>query len=518
MPPATIFARVQPKSIKISEKYFYEADAINQFMRTKQENNQPKDAEGSLEITVPYDGEKHVTRQTLDDIQRQSAAVWHESDATVRIGYLSFASYGRADLEGKANFPLEHDSLPVDLPIKGPDLPLITDKGQAEELLHDRYRWQLKQTYTPKPPPSPPVKLTIQSYDEAQADESHRRLTNFLDKSERAKRDPKSKAPTAAEQQWIVEALTQQENLQQELTFDFHITLQLANNLAKEDKSNLPKLDRIAIRWPVAVAADQVVLELGEKKPGGPEESSPQVFYVHAKEGPGTLEWRNVGLQLPKDKDLPEKGPYTYTFPNMRLRVKQPGELYQVSTLQGTLEVKLPKFALSGLQVQFFDVRGQKSEPQPETQSQITVDFTIGLKDYAAGKALTLYQQFQFEGIRLDRSRAADIQALFAELGLTTRVAELNDLPGAHYYLIQGEKAQGLGSLTLWILGEGLPAYTHRTTVLPNGQTYNTGIRLGHTKLYLRGHTVGDTTSLLAIMNCVQQRLNALFHYVKAID
>jgi hypothetical protein len=53
---------------------------------------------------------------------------------------------------------------------------------------------------------------------------------------------------------------------------------------------------------------------------------------------------------------------------------------------------------------------------------------------------------------------------------------------------------------------------------MPGGQIYNTRVFQGHTKLYLRGYTVGDKTALLEIMNGVQQRLKTIFQYVKALD
>lgn len=518
MPPTNIFARIQPKSVKVTEKYYYVADSLNHFMRVKQEQDKPKEPEGSLEVSIPYDGEKFFTPQALTDIHRQFRRIWRRATATARIGFLGFANYGRSGLEGKSDFPLEHDALPLDVPIKGPDLPAITHSRQADKLLRGYHQWYMKQTYTPKAPPAPPVKLSTQSYDEASADEFDQRLSRFFDKIDAANRGEKSKAPTSLEKQRLITFMTQQEDLQSTFSFAFQVNLQLQHNIAQKDEKNLPKIESLTLHWPVPVAAEQVALDIGRKKAEGSEAKLPQVYYVPDAEQPSVLEWRDITLNLPGKGDLPEKGPYTYKSPTMRLQVKQPGELYKVADLNGTVEIKIPQYALSGLHVQFFDATGQQSGLQTEMQSQVFVDFTIGLQGYADGKAFIPYQQLQFEGLTLDRSRVTDIQMLLTNLGLISRAAEVTGLPGPTYYLIRGEQARGLGEIKLWILGEGTPAYTHRTTVLPGGQSYSTSARIGHTKFYLRGQTIGNSSALLELMNKVHQNLKTLFHHLKAID
>src|SRR5262245_9472020 len=122
MAETKIFARITPKSVKISEEYFYDAEF------TKHEHIHPhrspdKIPKGKLEITIPYDGEKYFTAEARKQIERQRPKVWRQAAAVARVGYLALTNYGNTTLKDILALEIENDTVALDLPLCHEKLP-----------------------------------------------------------------------------------------------------------------------------------------------------------------------------------------------------------------------------------------------------------------------------------------------------------------------------------------------------------------------------------------------------------
>ncbi|MCB0064611.1 MAG: hypothetical protein KDE19_20955, partial [Caldilineaceae bacterium] len=155
MMKAPIFARVRPKSIKLTEKYNFsiEIDSINDNVECSEEA-----PEGCLEIHIPYDGVEFVNQQTFKDVKRQAPKRLQDEQAEIRIGYLGFSHYECTDILDNLKVN-STDVLPLDIPIKSKKL---ADQQNGGNHFACRFRHE----YTPQWPEMVPLYLTINVLEE----------------------------------------------------------------------------------------------------------------------------------------------------------------------------------------------------------------------------------------------------------------------------------------------------------------------------------------------------------------
>jgi hypothetical protein len=202
MAAPTIFARVTPKSIKISETYIYEA-TFSRTCTVQGSQQESPNVRGELVVTVPYDGARFFTKSSLEDIQRQlpkglalfwlkirqrlyqaffltASAQTEPAEANRRflrvrkvferllkpipathalIGHLGFSAYHKTDLAKVLRVTLNDDTFPLAIPFSD-------DRWtKLDDLLTTAFEATLTQPYTPRPAPSP-LRLTFQLHDE----------------------------------------------------------------------------------------------------------------------------------------------------------------------------------------------------------------------------------------------------------------------------------------------------------------------------------------------------------------
>ncbi len=497
MTESTIFARIFPKSIKIFERYHYQAEiGYTQHMEEKADGDEK--TQGRLEIIIPYDGEKYFTTQAAADIQRQSAKIARNEEVNVRIGYLSFAKYKGTGLESNPELQITGDIAPVDLQRHEHQLPNLINLSGNPNSCRIRY------TYQPKSPDNIPVKFKVAIADE-NVFEAPATVWDLLD----------GRPLTEAEHQRIderVKGLVQQERLSTDLIFDLQATLKLPDGIGVENDETPPKISRVSIQWPVAVSHNHINLRLMDK-----DQSKIRIVYNPEQR---VIEWRDIPFVSPKKKSL-STGLYFYKTPKMRLTIDQPGELYQMPALEGKLELEILR-AFSGLQVKYFSATGQNIDTEQvpvESKTQITVNFNLSLSDSFDHKTLTPYQQLHFEGVVLDEMRIADIENILEHYGFMARALKLNGRSGSlKRYLVVGCQKQTMEQSWIWLLVEGKSSQTMRQKRMPGDHVYSSYMETGQLTIHMRGQLHGDMLSLSNLMSDVQNRLKEQFHYLSIVD
>lgn len=513
MSESTVFARVFPKSIKVTEKYNYRADLTGTFHveEIPAEADKPN---GAIEILIPYDGEKYFSNQSIGDIKRQNAQLLKQNEALIRFGYLSFAEYDGLHLEDNLGLKLQHHVASLDLPVRDQTLKTM------DQLTGHFYAGKIKYTYQPKLPDIPPIKIRATLSDES----SLTKLEGVWDLL--------AKPQLTSEQEKKVEeaarSLAQQEGFKRGLVLDLQPILKLPDSVGRANDENPPKLTRLTLQWPVTVSPNHATLTLIDKQK---VEASKTVLY-HPEQR--VIEWRDVPFQSPKQQSA-RTGFFLYKVPLMRLALEQPGELYPQTVdseqheaggpptmLKGRVEIKIPR-TFSGLQIEFFDATGKKTDPKKEApiefQSQITVDFTLALENLFERRIHSPYQQLYFEGVVLDEMRLNDVEMVLAHHGFETRTRSFTGQRSKNRrYLVAAYRRRELEDIRLWLLLDGKGSQTVRYKTIPGDHMYTTALETGHMTIHMRGEVVGERGYLLDLMSEVHKTLKEQFHYMSVVE
>lgn len=500
MPSAPIFARIQPKSIKLTEKYKYLVQ-----VSANQQASKVGEPSGKIEMMTPYDGKKHVTTQTIDDIKRQDWRAWAHETTNARIGYVSFANHEQTNLKQALNWNL-YNVVPIEIPIKNKDL------QTSDILLENGYACRTTHEYQPQWPNVNPINIDVKLYDE----DIQKELS--MDMSKSIKGNEVQFNFSKEEMDKIARLLMQQDSFQRSLMIRFELVLPLpfALGQAKEQEKKpeqkkipatdqkAPQIERLAIEWPASLSHDLVTLTIDGKEQ--------RVIYESEQ---GVITWKDISFSVPDSKsegtDL-----YPYRAPIMLLSIDQPGDLYEKKMLKGEIKIKIP-CALSGVEMGYFSANGAKSEVAVEHSTEITVDLELLLADCFERRIFSPYQQLQFEGVIAEEMRVHDIEYILRDLGFAVGATRIKNT-ARPTFLVIGLKQRELEDLRLWILMEGKPSKTMRERKIPGNQMFKTELEVGHTVLYIRGVLNGDSTKLVEIINTIQNKLREQFCHVSTTN
>ncbi|MEZ4864807.1 MAG: hypothetical protein R3C14_26075 [Caldilineaceae bacterium] len=513
MTQSLIFARAQPKSIKLTEKYTYyiEVDPINDLVDLGDENPQ-----GHLEISIPYDMEILVTSQTFQDIKRQAPLFIKQGNVDIRIGYLGFSDYESSDITNDLDLN-SSDILPLDISINIEELEDVHRSGQL-------FPCQFIHEYTPEWPDAIPVQLRVDVLDEA--DISNKR-EHWLDRLEQWKHNQETASNI---EKWLAEYT----HFNRVLIFYFKFALSIpyrlnsqkiqalpeddstisndkklskdanesSNGKERELDENIPRIARLALQWPIEISHRAAILHVEGKTK----------YRIYDPEK-GAVEWHDIGFISPLSIS-PGTELYDYVTPTVRLDVIQPGELYHKEHVEGEIEVKIP-CALSGVEINYFNTFGKKQPEVLEYQTTLLIKFKLFLKSSFDQKRYIPNQQLEFEGVVLNELRVIDINNVLMDIGFKSKAIKIVK---NEFYFITGEKGDSPEQIKLWIIVKGKLTQTTRERTIPGEHTFKTILETGHMTLNMYGRIKGNPKSLLESMNLIHNRLKEQFYHISTID
>jgi|GEM_PF-6875575 len=415
MADSTIYARVQPQTIKVTEKYNFEIN-ISSNPETK-----PLDVPtGEIEVIIPYNGDNHFTELAIADIKQQRPNIWKkESNWAARIGYLAFSHHNDIKPTERTNLNLSERALPIDVPICGQGL------VSEHDLVDTRYQCVVSESYTPPDLPIiNPIDVQINIFDEESivtndefitvyeqdnnipTKELFEVLKEFFKKdSNFLVNNPDLTKEDIAEE--LANIIPKQDILQDNLYLDLIVELSLPQHI----KIDSPMLTRMAIEWPVTILDRSMILKIGTTST-----LDKSVIYIPEQ---GVIEWQNVELQQSTENSS-GSNLVKYNTKNMRLLIEHPGELYNKEELKGKVEIKIPQ-VLAWAGIDYFEANGQEGQIDIKQETIMTAELKLNLAYCFSRKMYYPYQHLQFEGVILDDMRIIDITTILKNMGFETK-------------------------------------------------------------------------------------------------
>jgi hypothetical protein len=234
------------------------------------------------------------------------------------------------------------------------------------------------------------------------------------------------------------------------------------------------------------------------------------------------LEW----VDIDKEK-LPQTSHDAFETA-LTVKIMHPIELYQRGYVKGQIRVQFDKQIWSGLDVEYFDATGQRrpygSECRPKIEKSTTavIDLDITLNAIFERRPFYPHRRLEFEGVKPDPDRLADIKSLLAELGLEDIYAQ----PFFHFsYPVTFEEATSIGgivitgnnhkrNLKVQLKVEGSPKTISRQR--KNGKRIDRmQIPTGQLQITLAGESKGESPlELSMLLNQIQHLLKERFSFV----
>jgi hypothetical protein len=514
-----LFARGRPRLVRLEERYrCRQTVAPNSTI----EWDQTARATGTVEILTPYDGDKHLTRDAVADIERRLGqhpeADGAAPDSTAPdgagpgagpaglteavIGHLVLVGHQDTDLAEMLGLDGRFGAHEIRVPVSGPDVP--DRDALADGLLEHSFAVD----YAPLPgtPKLIPIRLEVGMTDP----DSANRRTDLL---KAFRTDDKTKL--AADADAIKSFVTFKPHLQ--LT----ITARLTLPPGPDDVA--PVLRRVGVSLPGALSLSRSSLRL---LVGGKDPEEVQYDAVRNE-----LAWFDVPI---RDDDQPDDGeddeearwpgdrpsrPRRRMSVEMAVRFEQPGELYAQDKLVVTVDAEVPGELLSGTQARLFDARGyrhRKDDPL-KVRSVVTTTCEVDLGHTFRRRPVTPYQSFHFDEVVPGRLRVADILAVLADQRFVTKDWELasgQEKGQMARHVIVATREDGPDVIELFIVVEGQRQNTRREIRSPDS-SHRTKFISGDLWLYVYGEAPRDARTVVHEINKLQRSLRERFRQLR---
>lgn len=485
-----VFARARPLHVTLEERYEYQQTIARH--ATVESVGAPS---GQVQVTVPYDGHEHFSRDALADVRGQlSGQDGAQVDAV--IGHLVLIDHEDTDLAEVLAIGGRFGAHPLEVPVR---LPGLHDEAL---LCADRYVHETRTSYHPRPglPELAALRLTVELSDpdnieSASSPELWRAML----------RDESTRDTVADSVKGVIGF---QPYLQLGITA--RITLP-ALDVETPPEQSVPIVRRVSVRLPSALSLSPSSLQLEVRNLTHP---------MQYDNGISDLQWFDVSttVEVPRQVHAPRR----YTSPPMVLRFQQPGELFSAPTIEITAEVEVPDVLLSGTQARLFDARGFGSfgENDPlAVRSVISTKCVVSLDHSFAERIVSPFQSFHFDEVVPDRLRIADVHAVLADLRFGIPLSEqLNDSTAKRRlrHIIVADREDGPDLLTLHILVEGRRQTTQRDARTAGGHRHRSKFKSGDMTMFVRGQVRGDARVAVHEINALQLALRERFDRLRA--
>ena len=471
-PTGAAFARASADEVTLTEEYRYHQEISHNDRR----GNGDVPPAGTIRVTVPYDGHKHFTRTAVADVSSR-----HLRPATAVIGHLSFADHHKTDLGEVLDLSEGYGSMPIEVPIAEFD-----ETG----LVNDDRTCVIEHEYRPAEDAVRvlPVSVLVDLVDPDGA--------NLHEALRRAVDDP----ITQVEQ--VADELTKYVSFRSYLLLSVQVVLHLPNR--RYIRGLHPEVSLVSLRWPTITSLSEVTLQNGRGE------------QLTLKYNPSSrsLEWADVPMELVDGHGAGDTA--EFRSEERYLLIRQPGELYQQSAIDGTVCVEVNGYLLSGLRARRFDALGAQAG-QPRLVSRITTDLHLVLDDAFARREMLPCQHLHFDEVIPDNMRIADIRAVLETKGFQVQDwASRQGDGGWHRRLLRASRQAGPDTMWLWLLVDGRRFETTREKQQPGGQTFTSTFESGELKVFMCGALPGTSRDLTLVMNALHLTLRERFERLKA--
>jgi hypothetical protein len=459
-----LYARAALESAKIEERYFYKQE-ISQNPHGSMSRRQ----KGKIELTLPHDGYRYLTRQAYADITRLYNP--KEGDARAIAGYLALTGYGQTNLGSLLDLGGTYGSIPLKVLVPA-------TSGLRDYLTADRISSVFNWEYVPRT--------------------DHFKVRPVTVDIELA--DPDSSGISARQgEEGMVEEIKQQVAFRTELLLRMTVRLHAPGTSTGAIPAEVTK---VTVNWPTITSLRS--LRLTVNREDHPVRYNPE---------DGCLEWSKVSMT--PSSDAPAGDRQTYTSDVMELSIPEPGELYQESNLKGSVEVKVGRL-LSGMEARLYSATGFiRRRPKLELDTYISTDFNLILDDAFDQRQLTSYQHLHFDEVIPSEIRISDIRIALANCGF--RVMDLRPESGIEgRWWLHAEKFEGPDRMLLVLYVEGISHQATRDSQVPGGVTYRSNLDSGEMRIYVRGRLRKNSQPVIHEMNALRRALHERFDHLPA--
>jgi hypothetical protein len=476
-----IYARAQPKSAQVTERYYYEQKiSRNPFCR-RHEHKRPT---GHIELTIPYDGHKYFTRQARADVATTIGPRIIDPDTYALIGHLLLTNYTETNLGERLDLNDRYGSIPVRVPVT-----TSTRSGNLDHLTADRCTCVVGHDYAPHPdhPRITPLDVRLELLDPDSVDLPH---VDFMTEEGRKRMND------------VALKLTQQVSFRPYLLLRMGVSVNIPRRRTPKDLK--PQIKQVAIKWPTITSFSALNLRVDDDE-------------VVVRYNPLTksLEWSEIEMTAAEDPD--DSDIRTYESPEMFLSIRQPGELlYNPENLDATVEVEIPGYLLSGVQARLYSAVGTLlPDMQAELTTHVTSEVQFTLDDAFERRILSPYQDLYFDEVILDDMRVADITIALRDQGFEVRNLGKTSAGTQEGHFLLARRLEGPNQMELWLFVAGRHYTTERHNLMPGGHTYKSTFESGDIRLFIRGELRRDRGELIHEMNALQQALRERFERLR---
>ncbi|GAB2613339.1 hypothetical protein Aab01nite_69450 [Paractinoplanes abujensis] len=488
---STLYARATPSKVQLTETYTVEQD-----ISKSKSLRQAGDGTGRIEITVPYDGREHFSRQAVADVQHvlgpQPATA---GDQRATIGHLLISEHTRTS--GLLPSMRSHGTtgaVPLTVPVSTADGTL--------ELTGDRRACRITYDYQLANPALYPIELDVELDD---PDSMSDAFGTVLDSVIQAREEPSK----------IIERLRQQASFDSELLLRITVRITLPIKYTTGPK---PVVRHMSLAWPALTSVRST--ELYMSKPGQ-NAGQPSITQVPVRYNPakGRLEWQDV--RVPEVARTGEQSRGTLRSVHevlVLLKIGHPAELFQQPELRVEAEVEIPHYLLSGLDVRVFDATGRQAR-RPEAATKLNVHATIYPDDVFATRQFSPYQQFVFDDVIPEEQRITDILTVLSNAGFkAVKVQPPGSEPSpdspAPSWLLMATRRHGPDELYLLVAVEGRRTRLAREQILTDSRVKIRGDKeSGQLKISVLGTLPVNHQELTREMNALQLTLRERFRF-----
>jgi hypothetical protein len=468
---ADVFARARLDVARLSEHYFYEQEISRNPRKGMQ-----RAPSGHIELSIPYDGHDFFTQQACADVEDCTSRAGTGQDKAL-VGHLLLENHGKTNLGDVLDMRNGYDSVPILVPVSGPDGPA--------ELNADRQTCVIEYDYEPSPARIIPIDVDVDLLDPDSIDSPS---TDQLTEEERTK---------------VVAALPPKMTMQ--VSFRSYLVLRMKVRVIVPRKPAdgilNPKVAHVSLDWPTITSLRALHLKINSLD--APVRYNPLTQ---------SIEWHDVEMHhvaAPGDSDM-----QTFTSDTMILLIEQPGELYEQPSLDGRVEVEIPNYLLSGVEARLSNAVGElPGGEQPESGSHVVTDLHLILDDAFAKRTLTPYQHLHFDEVIPGEARISDIVSALEDRGFGVQDYGVRE----EGRFLRACRSEGPDELELLLLIAGKTYQTERENKLPGGgQTFKSILNSGELEMFILGSLRRDSRELTHEMNALQRNLRERFVRLKA--
>ncbi|WP_091312631.1 hypothetical protein [Amycolatopsis tolypomycina] len=473
-PGDRLFARAHPERVTVTECHHYEQE-----ISRNPSIDRVGAPTGRIEIVVPFDGADHFTRRACADVAPALEAGGKDPRKAL-IGHLAFTGHQHTDLGAVLGLDDSYGALPIEVPVVGPDAP-----GGRHELRRDRQTGVIWHEYRPDPNLLEvyPVKVGIDLLDPDTLGGviTTHELTNFA-------------------------------NVSQQPNFRSYLWLRVTVKVVLPWQEGRPKLspvvERISLFWPTITSLNVLKVEHGTSDGG-------ERLITYNPVG-RTIEWRDVPMTVDEDHKRRDDE-VCFLSDTMVVLISQPGELYRQASLDGTVEIEIPDYLLSGMQTRLFDSTGRRVEDGHRESTRLTSNVRLILADAFARRMLKPHQHLYFDEVIPEQARIADIENALADQGFQVKFADKSEPDGVRRWQGTAKRTEGPETMFLRIFVEGSHHETERTVHKPGGHSYTSKLPSGELKVFMYGELPRASRAVTREMNALHAAIRDRFDRIRAL-